>query len=83
MGADSVPLDVPLVQNRELSVTGVFRYAHTYPLALRLIADGAVQVDHVITHRFGLEDTASALSIARTDPTALKAIVVGHSNSTQ
>ena len=51
MGADSVALDVPLVQGRELSITGVFRYANTYPLALQLISSGAVNVTDVITHR--------------------------------
>lgn len=76
MGADSVSLDVPLVQGRELSVSGVFRYAHTYPFALQLIRDGAVDVDAVITHRFALADTADALTVGRTDPEALKAVVL-------
>ena len=57
MGADSVPINVPLVQSRELSITGVFRYANTYPLALQLISTGAVNVADVVTHRFALEDT--------------------------
>lgn len=77
MGTDSVSIDVPLVQGRELSVTGVFRYAHTYPFALQLIGDGAVNVDAVITHRLPLDDTANALTIGRTDPEALKAVVLG------
>ena len=75
MGADSVALDVPLVQGRELTITGVFRYADTYPLALRLIASGAVDVDAVITHRFAIEDTEDALTLARRDHESLKAIV--------
>jgi len=75
MGADSVALDVPLVQGRELSITGVFRYANTYPLALQLISTGAVNVTDVITHRFSIEETERALTIGRTDNTALKAIV--------
>ena len=76
MGADNVPLNVPLVQARELSITGVFRYANTYPLALRLISSGAVNVDDVITHRFALEDTENALTVGRRDSRALKAVVV-------
>ncbi len=56
---------------------GVFRYAHTYPFALQLIRVGAVDVDAVITHRFALGDTADALSVGRTDPEALKAMVLG------
>lgn len=75
MGADSVPLDVPLVQGRELSITGVFRYANTYPLALQLISSGAVNVDDVITHRFALEETEQALTIGVKDRHSLKAIV--------
>jgi L-iditol 2-dehydrogenase len=75
MGADTVTLDVALVQGRELSVTGVFRYANTYPLALQLISSGAVNVTDVITHRFTLEDTERALTISRTDRSSLKAMV--------
>lgn len=75
MGSDQVRLDLPLVQDRELSVSGVFRYAHTYPLALQLIDSGVVQVDPIISHRFGLAGTSAALSIGRTDPHALKVIV--------
>ena len=75
MGADTVTSDVALVQGRELSVTGVFRYANTYPLALQLISSGAVNVADVITHRFTLEDTERALTINQTDRSSLKAIV--------
>jgi L-iditol 2-dehydrogenase len=75
MGADTVTLDVALVQGRELLVTGVFRYANTYPLALHLISSGAINVTDVITHRFALEDTERAMTISRTDRNALKAMV--------
>lgn len=75
MGADSVSIDVPLLQGRELSVTGAFRYAHTYPTALQLISSGRVNLAPVITHRFGLADTEAALTLARRDPRAIKAIV--------
>jgi hypothetical protein len=75
MGADTVTLNVALTQGRELSVTGVFRYANTYPLALQLISSGAVNVTDVITHRFTLQDTERALTISRTDPSSLKAMV--------
>jgi L-iditol 2-dehydrogenase len=70
-----VALDVALVQGRELSVTGVFRYANTYPLSLQLISSGAINVTDVITHRFPLEDTEGALTISQTDRSSLKAMV--------
>ena len=76
MGADTVQVNVPLLQGREITLTGTFRYANTYPLALSLIATGEVKVDEIITHRFTIDHTEDALTIARKDPNALKAIVL-------
>jgi L-iditol 2-dehydrogenase len=76
MGADEVPVNVPLIQSRELTLTGTFRYANTYPLALELIASGAVQLSAVITHHFDLDETEDALTLARRDPQSLKAVVL-------
>ena len=75
MGADNVSINVPLVQGRELTITGTFRYANTYPLALELIASGAVDVATVITHHFDIDHTADALTLAAREPDSLKAIV--------
>ena len=75
MGADAIPLPVPLIQNREIWLTGTFRYANTYPTALDLIATGAVRVGPIVTHQFSLTQTEQALLIARQDPTALKAVI--------
>jgi L-iditol 2-dehydrogenase len=75
MGADDVSINVPLVQGRELTITGTFRYANTYPLALDLIAGGAVDVTPVITHHFDLDHTVDALTLATREPNSLKSIV--------
>ena len=79
MGADTVQIDVPLLQGREITLTGTFRYANTHPLALNLITTGQVKVDEIITHRFTIDQTEDALTISRTDPNALKAIVLAQS----
>ncbi len=76
MGAETVSIDVPLVQGRELTIGGVFRYANTYPTALELIATGRVDAAAIITHRFDLEHTEDALTLAHRDPESLKAIVI-------
>jgi L-iditol 2-dehydrogenase len=78
MGADSVAIDVPLLQGREMTISGVFRYARTYPVALHMISAGQVDVGPVITHRFGLADTAAAMTLAHRDPHAIKAIISPH-----
>ncbi|OXM60965.1 NAD(P)-dependent alcohol dehydrogenase [Amycolatopsis vastitatis] len=76
MGSDEVPVDVGLLQRKELSITGTFRYANTYPAALRLIANGAVNVSAAITHRFDIQQTEDALTLSRRDRESLKAVVV-------
>lgn len=75
MGADELALPVPLVQGREITITGIFRYAGTYPTALDLIASGAVDTRTLVTHRFPLSATEEALTLGRRDPRSLKAVV--------
>jgi len=61
MGADEIPLPVPVVQNREINVTGTFRYANTWPVAIALAASGQVQLDRMVTGHVGLDDVRDAL----------------------
>ena len=74
MGADSMELPVSLIQNRELVLTGVFRYANTWPTALALVRTGAVDLDAMVTARFGLDQLADALDSDRA-PGTIKAVV--------
>lgn len=76
MGAEQLPVEVAALQGRELSVSGIFRYRNCYPAAVQLIAQGAVDVAAVVTHRFAIEDTEDALTLARREPHSLKAVVV-------
>lgn len=74
MGADEVPLPLSLIQNRELRLTGVFRYAHTWPTAESLVANGRVDLESLVTGHFDLDHTADALDSDRA-PGALKSVV--------
>jgi L-iditol 2-dehydrogenase len=69
--------EIPLarVQERELWLTGTFRYANTYPTAIALVADGRVDVEAIVTGHFGLEETEAALRAGREDPASVKAVV--------
>ena len=69
-----VPLS--LIQNREIWLTGTFRYANTYPTAIALVASGRVDPEAIITGRYGLGDAEAALRAGRDDPANVKAIVV-------
>jgi L-iditol 2-dehydrogenase len=75
MGGDEVRLPLSYVQDRELVVTGAFRYANTWPTAISLVAAGRVDLDAMVTGHYGLAEVESALTAARSDPTVVKAIV--------
>lgn len=75
MGGDTLALPLGDVQNRELWVTGVFRYANTWPTAIDLVASGRVNLAPLATGHFDLDGTEAALTAARTDPEAIKSII--------
>ena len=74
MGNDSVELPVSFIQNREIWLSGVFRYANTWPLGIKLVETGAVDLDVLVTGRFPLADAEEALNAGRL-PGQLKVIV--------
>ena len=76
MGGDEMMLPVSRIQERELTVTGTGRYAHTWPGAIALAASGRVRLDRLVTGHYGLDQVADALSATRTDPHAVKPMVV-------
>ena len=70
----SMELPTQLIQNRELVLTGVFRYANTWPTAIALVESGRVDLDAMVTARFPLEKAAEALDSDRT-PGSVKTVV--------
>ena len=64
-----------VIQNRELWLTGTFRYANTYPAAIELAARGRVDVEALITGHYGLDDTETALLAGRDDAASIKVMV--------
>jgi L-iditol 2-dehydrogenase len=73
-GAESMTLPTQLIQNRELVLTGVFRYTDTWPTAISLIESGRVDLDAMVTARFPLEMAAQALDSDRV-PGTVKSVV--------
>lgn len=70
-----VELPVGVIQGRELWVTGTFRYAHTYPTAIDLVASGRVDLDALVSHTFSLEEAQDALTQPARDPAAMKVVI--------
>ncbi len=75
MGAAEVEIPVAAIQVKELVLTGTFRYANSYPAAIALAANGSVDLDGLVTGKFGLEQVTEALGASKTDPNSLKPIV--------
>ena len=76
MGASAEQsLPVATIQSRELTVTGTFRYAHTYPDAIALVASGRIDLDALVGATLPLSDSEAALKMGQTDPSVLKTVV--------
>ena len=78
MGGDEVPLPLSIIQERELTVTGTFRYANTWPTAIGLVASGRVNLDRLVTGHYGLDEVEAALLAGRRDEHSVKVIVHPH-----
>lgn len=74
LGADELELPVSYLQNREIWLSGVFRYANTWPLAIELVSSGKIDLDGLVTAKFGLAEAERALTIGK-ESGQLKAIV--------
>jgi L-iditol 2-dehydrogenase len=49
---------------------------HTYPRAIRLAAEGAVDLGALVSHRFALAETPRAFALNRSYPEGLHKVVV-------
>jgi hypothetical protein len=69
MGGDAVQMHLSHVQDRELIITGAFRYA----IAADRHPAGRfppVDLDAMVTGQYGLKDVEAALTASKNDPTA-------------
>lgn len=74
MGPDEISVPFGVLQQREIILTGTFRYANTWPTAIALAAGGQVDLDSLVTAHFELADTEQALRSSRA-PGQVKAVV--------
>ncbi|KAI7846856.1 chaperonin 10-like protein [Circinella umbellata] len=64
VGKNDQMLPVNNFAMREVDIRGLFRYHHTYPRAISLLASGKLQVDHLITHKFDFMEALKAFETA-------------------
>ncbi|MBQ1443389.1 MAG: NAD(P)-dependent alcohol dehydrogenase [Renibacterium sp.] len=78
MGSDDYALPISVIQNRELLVTGVFRYANTWPTAISLVERGAIDLDALVSGHFGLDQVRQALETAGSSGVLKNIVAPGH-----
>lgn len=54
-------LNVSEALDKELTLQTIFRYRHIYPMAIKAVADGRIDVKGIVTHYFELEDIQKAM----------------------
>jgi L-iditol 2-dehydrogenase len=77
IGISKQNADLPLhtLNWNEITISMVSRYQNTWPLGIALISSGRVELTGVHTHSFPLAQTAAALAVGASDPSAVKAII--------
>lgn len=76
MPKQDVTLALSRLNVKEIQLSLVNRYAHTWPTAIALVSSGRVDVASIVTHRFPLTETEDALTLAARVPDSLKAVVL-------
>lgn len=74
MGEDDMTLPVSYITANEVNLTGIFRYHRTWPKAIALVNMGLVNLDALVTDKFGLDEVPQALDATRKEST-LKVMV--------
>lgn len=69
MGTPIQTVPLSAAHLREVDILGIFRYANTYPVGIRLLAQkgpmALPSLDDMVTHRFkGLENAKQAFELA-------------------
>jgi L-iditol 2-dehydrogenase len=66
MGTPVQTLPISTSHLKEVDIIGIFRYANTYPIGMKIISSGALpSLDNMVTHRFkGLAAAKEAFELA-------------------
>ena len=73
--SEEVRVPMFFLQEREIVLTGTFRYANTYADAIALVSSGRVELKSLITGHFALEETEKALQAGQ-NPASIKPVVL-------
>lgn len=78
IGVGKPDMTVPFMRlaTQEIDLQFQYRYANTWPRAIRLLGSGVVNLERLITHRFDIEDAVEAFKTAANPKTgAIKVLI--------
>ncbi|KAF2839345.1 sorbitol dehydrogenase-like protein [Patellaria atrata CBS 101060] len=64
VGKNEIKIPFMRCSTREVDLQFQYRYANTWPRAIRLVAGGVLDLKPLVTHRFGLEEAVEAFKTA-------------------
>ena len=74
LGAEEMALPIQYIGTNEITLTGTFRYANTWPTAIELATTHRVELDPMVTGRFPLEQAQAAMD-GDEDPLTMKSVI--------
>ena len=73
---DQIPIKSTAARRKGVTIKLCRRMKHVYPRAIRLVERGVIDFQPLVTHRFGLDETAAAFTaICAVETSVIKAIV--------
>ncbi|KAF2868795.1 sorbitol dehydrogenase-like protein [Massariosphaeria phaeospora] len=76
VGKNEMKIPFMRLSTREVDLQFQYRYANTWPKAIRLVKSGVIDLSGLVTHRFGLEEAVRAFETAADPKTgAIKVLI--------
>lgn len=64
VGKNEIKIPFMRLSTREVDLQFQYRYANTWPRAIRVLSGGLIDLKKLVTHRYGLEDAVEAFKTA-------------------
>lgn len=74
VGKDEMKIPFMRLSTQEIDLQYQYRYCNTWPKAIRLVQNGVIKMDKLVTHRYNMSDAVEAFKAASTP--SFKAIKV-------
>jgi L-iditol 2-dehydrogenase len=64
VGKNEMKIPFMRLSTQEIDLQWQYRYSNAWPRAIRLVQDGVINLEKLVTHRFGIEDALKAFATA-------------------